>query len=475
MKEAEPASCHLFSSPHDALAAAALTARGRRGGRPEEVVGAGRSPRTHHLSPSCRFLRAALTALLLVSMGVLSVAGEPSKASELRPALPSGIGGTAGAVKEAVDAPNFHRKRDNSWYGGERKDPPLQLKIESSVRTYPSRATSPEGARGATGPSYASYGKAKWGQDLSGGGGVRATYNSLPKGHDRTTTTVGADDLSDRQKRTEAQKGADGGTPSKYSSHLVLKDGAYEGLVVEVNDRISQDDCRTVIDGIQTVLTSWSTGLYTATDGGLSLRSAMVLLPSHWSTRACHPPASSRPPAPPTQPAHMLISPPHPVFADAPWTQQSGGCGRQGNFIQMGVGFLESANTSSAHAVRAASQLVGEWGKYRWGLFSEAGYAGDNLYLPWYRQGPDWAATVCTDAHAGPPPCHPDHAHHCSWPPEAHRNATSSLLSLPNLPQVTKFCDSKTHNREAPTKQNVLCGRRSAWEVMLEHPDFKAK
>lgn len=187
----------------------------------------------------------------------------------------------------------------------------------------------------------------------------------------------------------------------------------------------------------QTVLTSWSTGLYTATDGGLSLRSAMVLLPSHWSTRACHPPVSGRPPAPPTQPAHMLISPPHPVFADAPWTQQSGGCGRQGDFIQMGVGFLESANTSSAHAVRAASQLVGEWGKYRWGLFSEAGYAGDNLYLPWYRQGPDWAATVCTDAHAGPPPCHPDHAHHCSWPPEAHRNATSSLLSLPNLPQVS--------------------------------------
>lgn len=250
MKEAEPASCHLFSSPHDALAAA-LTERGRRGGRPEEVVGAGRSPRTHLLFPYGRFSRAALMVLLLVSLGVLGVAGEPLKASEPRPALSSGIGGTAGAVREAADAPNFHRKRDNSWYSGERKDPPLQLKIESSVRTYPSRATSPEGARGATGPSYGSYSKAKWGQDLAGGGGVRATHNSLPKGHDRTTTTMGADDLSDRQKRTETQNGVDGGPPSKYSSHLVLKEGAYEGLVVEVNDRISQDDCRTVIDGIQ--------------------------------------------------------------------------------------------------------------------------------------------------------------------------------------------------------------------------------
>lgn len=252
MKEAKPTGCRLFSSPLDALAdAAALAVRGRRGGRPEEGEIAGRYPRPHPVFTSSRSLRAALTVLLLVCVGVLGVAGEPSKASEPRDPLSSGIGGTDGAGTAAADVPNYHRKRDNSWYGGERKEPPLQLKIESSVRASPSRATSPEAARGATGSSYGSYGKVKWGQDLSAGGGVRATYNSLPKGHDRTTTTVGADDLSDRQKRTETQKAADAGAPSKYSSHLTLKDRAYEGLVVEVSDRISQDDCRSVIDGIQ--------------------------------------------------------------------------------------------------------------------------------------------------------------------------------------------------------------------------------
>ncbi|XP_069194169.1 calcium-activated chloride channel regulator 1 [Procambarus clarkii] len=227
------------------------------------------------------------------------------------------------------------------------------------------------------------------------------------------------------------------------------------------------------ISSLQTVLNAWSRALHLATEGVAYLRSAIVVLPAHWSIRACHPPISGDPPPPPTQTPHLKVASPHPVFGDAPWTQQSGGCGQQGDFIQFGVGFLEAANTSADHAARAASVLVGEWAKYRWGLFSEAGYPGDQLYLPWYREGPRWAATVCTDARVGPPACHPDHAHHCTWPPEAHRNATSSLLALPHLLQVTKFCDAHTHNREAPTKQNALCDGRSAWEVMREREDFQ--
>ena len=34
---------------------------------------------------------------------------------------------------------------------------------------------------------------------------------------------------------------------------------------------------------------------------------------------------------------------------------------------------------------------------------------------------------------------------------------------------------STLHNRDAPNKQNALCGGRSAWEVMREHNDFKGK
>lgn len=169
----------------------------------------------------------------------------------------------------------------------------------------------------------------------------------------------------------------------------------------------------------------------------MSLRMATIVVPASWSPRVCHLPPSSDPPPAPTQEPHLLVAPPHQVFGESPWTQQSEGCGRKGDFIQMGPGFLAAANTSAIMASRAARVLVGEWAKYRWGVFSEAGYPGDQLYLPWYRQGPRWAATICTDTRSGPPPCHPDHAHHCTWPPDAHKNATSSLLALPQSLQVS--------------------------------------
>ncbi|XP_071532883.1 calcium-activated chloride channel regulator 1-like isoform X2 [Panulirus ornatus] len=359
---------------------------------------------------------------------------------------------------------NYHHKREH-WYAGLEEEP--QLRIESSVRTIPSQSS---GWRNERKKSYgSSFLSSKWQET------VRTTHNSPQKTvseHDPATVRD-EDNLTDRQKRTQTEHSTE--TSSQVSHHLALKDGGYEGLVVEVSGKVPQDDCRTVIDGLQIVLQAWSRALHGATEGLTFLRSATVVLPAHWSIRACHPPISGDPPPLPTQTPHLQVATPHPVFGDSPWTQQSGGCGQQGDFIQFGVGFLEAANASADHAARAASVLVGEWAKYRWGLFSEAGYQGDQLYLPWYRQGPRWAATLCTDARPGPPACHPDHAHHCAWPPEAHRNATSSLLALPHLLQVTKFCDTQTHNKEAPTKQNALCGGRSAWEVMRKLPDFRAQ
>ncbi|XP_068219573.1 calcium-activated chloride channel regulator 2-like [Palaemon carinicauda] len=350
----------------------------------------------------------------------------------------------------------------NKWLGkhgssGEQ----LEMKIESSVRTLPSVASSWESSKKSPKGPYINL---KWKQ------GSHSSYSRSPSRNNSSELLGSEEDLTDRKKRTEDQKPTASGP--RGSSQLIFKEGAYEGLVVEVSDQIPQDDCRTVIDGLQTVLLAWSNALLEATEGMVSLRTATVVLPNHWSTRACHPPISSDPPPPPTQKSHLKLEPPHPVFGDSPWTQQSGGCGVQGDFIQMGVGFLQVANSSAAQASRAASVLVGEWGKYRWGLFSESGFQEDPLYMPWYRKGAQWAASVCTDAHVHHLVCHPDQAHHCAWPPEAHRNATSSLLALPHLPQVTKFCDSSSHNAEAPTKQNALCSGRSAWEVMKLHQDF---
>lgn len=42
--------------------------------------------------------------------------------------------------------------------------------------------------------------------------------------------------------------------------------------------------------------------------------------------------------------------------------------------------------------------------------------------------------------------------------------------------QVVDFCDGassqRPHNSVAPTKQNLFCGGRSVWEIMMQHEDF---
>lgn len=39
-------------------------------------------------------------------------------------------------------------------------------------------------------------------------------------------------------------------------------------------------------------------------------------------------------------------------------------------------------------------------------------------------------------------------------------------------PSVTMFCDEGTHDAYAPTKHNLMCDRRSTFDVISNHPDF---
>ena len=55
----------------------------------------------------------------------------------------------------------------------------------------------------------------------------------------------------------------------------------------------------------------------------------------------------------------------------------------------------------------------------------------------------------------------------------------SRVLSCWTVRQVTTFCDNDEnnletlHNDEAPSVHNDLCDRKSAWEIMREHDDFR--
>ncbi|XP_042238989.1 calcium-activated chloride channel regulator 4A-like [Homarus americanus] len=214
--------------------------------------------------------------------------------------------------------------------------------------------------------------------------------------------------------------------------------------------------------------------MWSATEGRASLREVTVALPRAWRTDAlsCSLLTPLMDSSSPTE-GHVRITAPHPVFGARPWTQQSQGCGRQGDFIQMGGDLLRAAsNDSHAHVARL---LLTEWAKFRWGVFDERGHTNDPLYPPTFRDPNthQWAATGCADGAVKGNTCDPSQPG-CSFTPEPYNNnhLSTSLLAFPELPTVRLFCNGTNHNRVAPTKHNSLCGGRSAWEIIQQTPDF---
>lgn len=191
----------------------------------------------------------------------------------------------------------------------------------------------------------------------------------------------------------------------------------------------------------QSVLRELSTQIWSATEGRASLREVTVALPRAWKTRTfpCSlltPLVSSSTPLE----GHIRVTGPHPAFGVRPWTQQSQGCGRQGDFIQVGGDFLQAVNNvSKTHAVRL---LLTEWAKFRWGLFDERGHVGDPLYPPTFRdpQTYQWAGTGCADGLVRGRTCDPLLSG-CSFSPEPYTNThlRSSILAFPDLPTVSLF------------------------------------
>ena len=133
------------------------------------------------------------------------------------------------------------------------------------------------------------------------------------------------------------------------------------------------------------MLRELSSLMFSSTEGRASLREVTVALPRAWrtDTLTCSLSAPLSPWASSQGAAHLRLAEPHPVFASRPWTQQSEGCGRQGDFIQLGGDLLRGASNDS-HAL-AARLLMAEWAKFRWGVFDERGHAGDPLYPKAYR------------------------------------------------------------------------------------------
>jgi len=182
------------------------------------------------------------------------------------------------------------------------------------------------------------------------------------------------------------------------------------------------------------------------------------------------------------------------VYGDSPFTVQTGGCGDRGQYIQVTGSMLVLDNFSDIFGP-PGQVFVHEWAKYRYGVFEEHGYPGDEKY-PMFYMKKTWTVNgeenkitpnFCLNADIeytiesmDGESCQYDEVtglpdSHCIYVPGDAYNLNSSIMSLPYIDGNDQFCDNTEefyHDVTLPNKHNALCNMKSTFSVILEHQDF---
>lgn len=272
-----------------------------------------------------------------------------------------------------------------------------------------------------------------------------------------------------------------------------LLNNGYEGVVVAISQEVDEEDGPVIIAAIKEMMGEASRRLYRATHQRAYFRTVKILIPKSWSNTSVNDNALNEN----FQDSDIHVDIMNRVYMNQPYTQQSGGCGDPGLYIHFTPEYLTDQSQAAWWGPRG-KVLLQEWAKLRWGVFDELGYPGDESFplfyiwndnsgasgggtiLPTYcantpvegRRIDKTARSVCRLTSQGIPD------ENCRFLPFKDQDATSSLMSYPLIfsDSVVDFCSEPNsdhpHNSVAPTKQNLFCGGRSVWEVMMQHKDF---
>ncbi|XP_061406228.1 calcium-activated chloride channel regulator 1-like isoform X2 [Lethenteron reissneri] len=266
------------------------------------------------------------------------------------------------------------------------------------------------------------------------------------------------------------------------ASNVKLVDHGYEGLVVAIHPSVSENE--QLVVKIKEVITASSARLYSSTGRRAFFRNVTILLPASWSPHEGY----GRPSKEAFNTADVVVAQPHDSSNDAPYTVQFGLCGEKGQHIRLAPSYLLQDTAISLYGPREKSFLH-EWGHLRWGLFDEYGspqpfYVSAAGNIENTRCSKDIQGSIsvvtCTDVMCTSKDCSIDEATNlpeqgCTFYPNSIQKTNVSYMSLQWLDNVTEFCDDKSHNVDAPSMQNRVCGFRSSWEVMLTSEDFAGK
>ncbi|XP_051869143.1 calcium-activated chloride channel regulator 1-like [Pristis pectinata] len=260
-------------------------------------------------------------------------------------------------------------------------------------------------------------------------------------------------------------------------SKVTLVNNGYRDIVFAINPSIQYN--AKLIENIQEMMTEASFYLHQATKHQLYFSDVKILLPAVWPLNSS---LLQRPTTQSYEKANVIIAEPYLKYGDAPYTLQYGGCGEKGQYIHFTPNFILNDEITSVYGPKG-KVFLHEWARFRWGVFNE-----HNDLIPFYKSNNGTSeATRCSLSIRGKnaeckvsscSPCTIDENtglpnKECKFFPEKNQLSSSSIMYLQGLPNVDQFCDSDTHNPEAPNMQNRMCNYRSNWEVINKSEDFR--
>ena len=204
-----------------------------------------------------------------------------------------------------------------------------------------------------------------------------------------------------------------------------------------------------------------------------------VVLPSHWREDKCR--VSIMPAKGQTRykTGDMVIQSHPPYGVPTPLTLQSRGCGGRGDTIAMSHQYMMTTNITSNTLSHQGKLLAHQFVKLRFGIFDERGFPGSPLYPSHYLAHGQVVPTGVSNTIvqgtwlSGEYLCKPG-TEGCVF--HTHGDNSKVLCSLgflPGLPSVHSYCRHEEIDMPmAPTKHNVICGGRSAVEVIEDSDDY---
>ncbi|CAG7827710.1 unnamed protein product [Allacma fusca] len=253
------------------------------------------------------------------------------------------------------------------------------------------------------------------------------------------------------------------------------KNGGYDVVIAVAKDTPKPINAVIYMNKIQMIMQTMSAGTFFNTKQKFHINSVQLLVPREWELLSI--PATTQS----YETADIRISDKFTYLrADNP-----NECGLPGNFVETPLEFFEHAEWDSPYGAPWKA-LVTQWARYRWGIWEEHGYPGDDRF-PYFYQQPGrqgWQTTGCSDVElegeyltTDNKPCDASGDEYpgdnCRLHPDMYGSpATSSLMHFHWIENVEQYCNESNHNRDAPNRQNRNCGHRSSWEVIRETEDY---